>query len=199
MLQVNNNRVAVMAMIFVLAMPCAAGFGQSKEGSKQAGPFDPVEFIKGFRIGMSYDDVQALLPKIAKQDTLAYLPGEEGFLLSVDIPGLATWSAAFKFDTIDLPVRRPEQLVEFGCSAALSTRNESFETIVRRVTTAFGEPVELDRSQDHFQQAGWRVSGGSVLTLEYSTMTGSEAENVNIEFVIRKSSRRNAPDFKAVA
>jgi hypothetical protein len=148
---------------------------------------------------MSYEDVQALLPKTAQQDALAYITGEESFLLGVDIPGQATWSASFKFDTLDMPARRPEQLIEFSCSAGLSTRSESFETIVRKVTAAFGDPMELDRSQERFQQAGWRVSGGSVLTLEYSKVQGAAASNVNIEFVIKKNRRHETPDIKAVA
>jgi hypothetical protein len=147
---------------------------------------------------MSYVEVQKLLPRNAEQDTLAYVPSEEAFLLGVDIPGQATWGASFKFDTLDTPARRPEQLIEFSCSAGLSTKSESFETIVRKVTEAFGEPLEVDRSHDRFQQAGWRVSGGSMLTLEYSTTSGG-VNDVNIEFVIKKNPRRNLPDFKAVA
>jgi hypothetical protein len=119
--------------------------------------------------------------------------------LGVDIPGAATWSASFKFDTLDMPARRPEQLIEISCSLGSTTRGESFEAIVQKVTAAFGEPVQLDRSQERFQQAGWRVSGGSVLTLEYSRIPGVVASNVNIEFVIRKNRRRSTPDSKAVA
>jgi hypothetical protein len=185
-------------LMLAVVMPCSTSFGQNKD-AKSAEQFDPVGFIKSFRIGMSYEDVQALLPKSAQQDALAYITGEEAFLLGVDIPGQATWSASFKFDTLDMPARRPEQLVEFSCSAGVSTRNESFETIVRKVTAAFGDPMELDRSQERFQQAGWRVSGGSVLTLEYSKVTGTAASNVNIEFVIKKNRRHDTPDSKAVA
>jgi hypothetical protein len=187
-----------MTLVLAWVIPCANGLGQNKD-TKRAEPFDPVDFIKSFRIGMSYLEVQAALPKKAEQDTLAYLPTEDAFLLGVDIPGGSTWSASFKFDTLDTPARRPEQLIEFSCSAGLSPRSETFETIVRKVTAAFGEPVELDRSQERFQQAGWRVSGGSVLTLEYSTMQGTAANNVSVEFVIKKSLRRSPPDSKAVA
>lgn len=194
----NKLLAGIVTLSLALVIPCAIGFGQNR-GATPAEPFDPVEFIKGFRIGMSYDEVQALLPKTAEQDTLAYIIGEEAFLLGVDIPGQATWNASFTFDTLDTPARRPEQLIEFSCSAGLSTRSESFETIVRKVTAAFGDPVELDRSQERFQQAGWRVSGGSVLTLEYSRMPGVVASNVNIEFVIKKNRRRNTPDSKAIA
>jgi hypothetical protein len=198
MLQAKKVPASIVTVMLALVIPCAVGFGQNKS-ARHPELFDPVEFIKGFRIGMSYDEVQALLPKTAEQDTMAYLPSEEAFLLGVDIHGEATWSASFKFDTLDMPARRPEQLVEFSCSAGLSTRSESFETIVRKVTAAFGDPVEVDRSRERFQQAGWRVTGGSVLTLEYSTMPGAAASNVNVEFVIKKNRRRGPPESKAVA
>lgn len=198
MLQKNKAVPSAVTLMLAVVMLCSSGFGQSKV-NKTAEPFDPVGFIKSFRIGMSYEEVQALLPKTAQQDALAYITGEEAFLLGVDIPGQATWSASFKFDTLDMPARRPEQLIEFSCSAGSSIRNESFETIVQKVTAAFGDPVELDRSQERFQQAGWRVSGGSVLTLEYSRMPGAVASNVNIEFVIKKNRRRDTADSKAVA
>ena len=198
MQQRNKVLASIVMLILALVIPSTIGFGQNKR-ARPAEPFDPVEFIKGFRIGMSYDEVQALLPKTAEQDALAYITGEEAFLLGVDIPGQATWNASFKFDTLDTPTRRPEQLIEFSCSAGLSTRSESFETIVRKVTATYGDPVEVDRSQERFQQAGWRVSGGSVLTLEYSRMPGAAANNVSIEFAIKKGRRHNTPDSKAIA
>ena len=198
MLQRNKVVPSILMLMLGLVIPSSIGFGQTKD-TRPAEPFDPVEFIKGFRIGMSYEEVQALLPKTAQQDALAYIISEEAFLLGVDIPGAATWSASFKFDTLDMPARRPEQLVEISCSVGTTTRSESFDAIVQKVTAAFGEPVELDRSQERFQQAGWRVSGGSILTLEYSRMPGVVASNVNIEFVIKKNRRRDTPDSKAVA
>ena len=204
MLRLNRVAASMFTLALALVVPSANGLGQNNEarGHKDVKPvesFDPVEFIRNFRIGMSYLEVQAALPKRAEQDTLAYITSEEAFLLGVDLAGGSAWSASFKFDSLDTPARRPEQLIEFSCSAALSTRSESFEAIVRKVTTAFGEPVELDRSRERFQQAGWRVSGGSVLTLEYSTMPGAASDNVNIEFVIKKNPRRNAHESKAVA
>ena len=197
MLQTNKTVAGIIALMLAAAIPCASVVGQVKE-PKRAELFDPVQFIRSVSIGMSYLEVQKLLPRSAEQDTLAYVPSEEAFLLGIDIPGQPTWGASFKFDTLDTPARRPEQLIEFSCSAGLSTKSESFETIVRKVTEAFGEPLEVDRSHDRFQQAGWRVSGGSVLTLEYSTAPGG-VNNVNIEFVIKKNPRRNQPDFKSVA
>jgi hypothetical protein len=198
MLQANKVVASITTLVLALVIPCSNGFGQNKD-ARHTAVFDPVEFIKSFRIGMSYIEVQALLPKNSEQDALAYVPGEEAFLLGVDIKGQATWSASFKFDTLDTPARRPEQLIEFSCSAGLSTQGESFDTIVRKVTAAFGDPVELNRTRERFQQAGWRVSGGSVLTLEYSTMPGSAASNVNVDFVIKKNRLRNQSDPKAVA
>jgi hypothetical protein len=194
----NRILASLVTMMLAVVIPCSTGFGQAKSANP-AELFDPVGFIKGFRIGMSYEEVQSLLPKTAAQDALAYITGEEAFLLGVDIAGQPTWSASFKFDTLDMPARRPEQLIEFTCSAGLSTRSESFEAIVQKVTAAFGDPVELDRSQERFQQAGWRMSGGSVLTLEYSTSTSLAANNVSVEFVIKKNRRSNQPDSKAVA
>ncbi len=70
---------------------------------------------------------------------------------------------------------------------------------MRKVTATFGDPVEVDRSQERFQQAGWRVSGGSVLTLEYSRMPGASTTDVSVEFVIKKNRRSNTPDAKAIA
>lgn len=194
----TKKLLSAVALVLAVVISCSNGLGQNKP-AKSTELFDPVTFIKSFRIGMSYADVQALLPRNAEQDALAYLTGEEAFLLSVDLQGQATWSAYFKFDTLETPARRPEQLIEFSCSAGLSTKDESFETIVRKVTAAFGEPVELNRSRDRFQQAGWRVSGGSVLTLEYSTMPGAATTTVNVDFVIKKNRHRLQPDAKAVA
>lgn len=210
MLQTNRVVASIVILMLAAAIPCANVPGQAKD-AKRVESFDPVEFMKSFRIGMSYAEVQRLLPRHAEQDALAYVPSEEAFLLGVDISGQPTgqptrqptrqptWSASFKFDTMDTPARRPEQLIEFSCSAGLSSRSESFETIVRKVTAAFGDPLEVDGSSEQFRQAGWRVSGGSVLTLEYSTMTGALTNDVNIEFVIKKNPRRALPDPKAVA
>ncbi|MFY9558209.1 MAG: hypothetical protein WAV20_02810 [Blastocatellia bacterium] len=197
---VKSNRVvaSITTLMLVLAIPFGDALGQSKV-AKQIEPFDPVDFIKSFRIGMSYVEVQGALPKTAEQDILAYISSEEAFLLGVDMPGGTTWSASFKFDTLDTPARRPEQLIEFSCIGGLTTRSESFETIVRKVTAAFGEPVEINRSQERFQQAGWRVSGGSLLTLEYSTMPGAGNNNLSIEFVIKKNPRKRPSDSNAVA
>lgn len=157
--------------------------------SGNAGAIDAVDFIKHFKIGMSYSEVQAALPKTVEQDTLNYVTTDEAFVLNVELPGTGDWSASFRFDTLDTPIRRPEHLIEMSCTASLSSRNQSFEGIVDKATAAFGEPVKIDRIGEKIKQAGWRVAG-SVLTLEYSFMPNGIGNNVTIEFIIRKNGRR---------
>lgn len=197
----KSSKLAAVIMGIVcllMAIPSANGQEQSKS-AKRDGAFDPVEFLKRFKPGMSYSEVQAALPKNVEQDALAYITTQEVFLLNVDLPGAGDWSATFKFDTLDEPARRPEQLIELSCSAGLSSRRESFDSIVRKVTDAFGEPINLSQSEDKFRQAGWRVSGGSMLTLEYSVAPNVAGNDVTIEFIIKKYPRRNSADAKAVA
>jgi hypothetical protein len=204
--------VATMLAVWMY-MATAPAFGQPDDGDKKTNPSNPVEkhdangatagsngaidgveFIKHFKIGMSYNEVQAALPKSIEQDTLTYVTTDEAFVLNVELPGSGEWSASFRFDTLDLPIRRPEHLIEMSCTASLSSRSQSFDAIVGRVTAAFGEPVKVDRTAEKIQQAGWRV-GGSVLTLEYAVMPNGIGNNVTIEFTIRKNGRRAAsPD-----
>ena len=141
---------------------------------------------------MSYVEVQAALPRNAEQDALAYVPAKSRFCWA-SICQADDVERLFKFDTLDTPARRPEQLIEFSCSAGISTRSESFDAIVGKVTEAFGEPVEVSRSQDQFQQAGWRVYWRITFDPEYSKMPGAAADTVNIEFVIKKNRRRGLP------
>ncbi|HKP84800.1 MAG TPA: hypothetical protein VJZ26_01810 [Blastocatellia bacterium] len=188
----------IALLIVFLAVPLATTQADDKP-PKRDEAFDAVEFIKRFKVGMSYTEVQAALPKSVEQDILSYITTEEVFLLSVDLPGAGSWNAAFKFDTLDTPMRRPERLIELSCSAGLSSRNESFDKIVRKVTEAFGDPVQVNRSEEKFQQAGWRVSGGSVLTLEYSVVPNGVGNNVSVEFIIKKKPLRNETGAKAIA
>lgn len=195
------NRIirAIIVLLFVVAVMPSANGQDNDKSIKRDEAFDPVKFIKRFNLGMSYTEVQQALPKNVDQDILSYVTSEEVFLLSVDLPTPASWSASFKFDTLDATMRRPEKLIELSCSAGLSNRSESFESIVHKVTEAFGEPVKIDRSADKFQQAGWRVSGGSVLTLEYSVVPNGIGNNVSVEFIIKKNPRRDPAASKAVA
>jgi hypothetical protein len=122
----NKIITAVIALLFaVAALPGANGQDKDKT-SKRDEAFDPVEFIKRFKVGMSYTEVQQALPKNVDQDILSYITTEEVFLLSVDLPTPASWNASFKFDTLDAAMRRPEKLVELSCSAGLSSRSASF-------------------------------------------------------------------------
>jgi hypothetical protein len=208
MRKANCLTAATLAVLMLVAAPPA--FGQPDDGSTKTNPsgsvekrdtnsakaasdgtVDGVEFIKHFKIGMSYREVQAALPKSVEQDTLNYVTTDETFVLNVELPGSGEWSASFRFDTLDTPIRRPEHLIEMSCTASLSSRSQSFDGLVGRVTAAFGEPVKVDRTADKIQQAGWRV-GGSVLTLEYSLMPNGIGNNVTIEFIIRKTGRRAA-------
>ncbi|HKP13736.1 MAG TPA: hypothetical protein VJZ91_16565 [Blastocatellia bacterium] len=196
------------ATLTVWMLVAATAFGQSdgrsKTNSSDSGEkreansvtavsaaIDGVEFIKRFKLGMSYTEVQAALPKNVEQDTLVYVTTDEAFLLNVELPGSGEWSASFRFDTQDVLMRRPEHLIEMSCTASVSSRSQSFENIVERVTAAFGEPLKVERTADKIQQAGWRV-GGSVLTLEYSVMPNGIGNNVTVEFIIRKNKRRAA-------
>jgi len=203
------KRLAATMLAVWLLMTTATAFGQPDDGSPKSNPpnsadkgdargatatvgaIDGVEFIKRFKLGMSYSEVQGALPKSVEQDTLVYVTSDEAFLLNVELPGAGEWSASFRFDTRDTPMRRPEHLIEMSCTASLSSRSQSFDALVGRVTAAFGEPVKIDHTGEKIQQAGWRV-GGSLLTLEYSVMPNGIGNNVTIEFTIRRSGRRAA-------
>ena len=196
------NKLVAIVTVMMIALACAGSVnGQAgNRNTKRDEAFDPIEFLKRFKLGMSYTEVQAILPKDAEQDIISYITTEEVFFLSVDLPTQSNWSAAFKFDTMDTAMRRPERLVELSCSATVSSNSDSFESIVRKVTDAFGEPIQLDRSETEIKQAGWRVSGGSYLTLEYSVVpTGLSGKNVNVDFTIKKNKRRESAKSKSVA
>jgi hypothetical protein len=201
------KRLAAMILAAWVFVATAQAFGQPDDGDRKSTPDnsagtrattgaastkgldDGVEFIKRFKLGMSYSEVQAALPKNVEQDTLIYVTTDEAFLLNIELPEAGGWSASFRFDTLDAPTRRPERLIEMSCTASLSSRSQSFETLVDKVTAAFGEPVKVDRTGERIQQAGWRV-GGSLLTLEYSFLANGIGNNVTIEFTIRRSGRR---------
>jgi hypothetical protein len=202
MRKLSSSLIAIALLMTLAAMPVvnAQVGGKQPEGknTRREASFDAVEFVKRFKIGMSYTEVQEALPKDVEQDILSYIVTDETFMLSVDIPGRGNWNASFKFDTLDTPMRRPERLIEMSCGAALSGRNDSFESIVQKVTVAFGEPIKVELREGKFQQAGWRVEGGSVLMLEYSVEPG-DGQVVSVEFTIRKSKRRDSSPFKADA
>ncbi len=205
MYKMNRLVAAIITMLIVLtSLPgaYAQASAQDPKVKEASGDdnFDPIEFLNRFKLGMSYTEVQNLLPKNFDQDILSYITTDEVFLLNVDIPGRAGWNASFKFDTLDAAMRRPEQLVEVSCGAALSSRSSSFESLVRRVADVFGEPDKMDKSEDQIQQAGWRVSGGSVLTLEYFVVPkGLDGKDVSVDFVVKKNKRAKSSPSKDIA
>ncbi|HVF90920.1 MAG TPA: hypothetical protein VNH22_12705 [Blastocatellia bacterium] len=186
------KRAASVLMVFILALLALpiANAQAIKESAKPEDKFDPIEFIKLFKVGMSYTEVQKALPGGVEQDILSYLSPDDLFMLTVDLPEHPSWSASFKFDTLDSPLRRPEQLVEMSCSATVSSRSQTFESIVNKVTAVFGEPAQLDGSPKEIRLAGWRVLGGSVLTLEYSIVpSGLAGKDVSVDFIIKRNKR----------
>src|SRR5262245_16211802 len=101
MRKLKSGAAASIALLIVFsAIPFAHVRADGKPAKRDEG-FDPVEFIKHFKVGMSYTEVQAALPKSVEQDILSYITTEEVFMLSVDLPGAGNWNASFKFDTTD--------------------------------------------------------------------------------------------------
>ncbi|HXG67089.1 MAG TPA: hypothetical protein VNO70_18440 [Blastocatellia bacterium] len=190
----------VIAVLLFAFMTPPAWSQAAKESQKQDKPFDLIEFINHFQIGMTYSQVQATLPKEAEQEAMSYDMTDEVFVLNVDGPERENWGASFKFDTLDEPLRRPEQLVEIVFSTLLSSRDDSFDELVRKANQIFGKPVEVDNSQERFQKAGWRISGGSILKLEYSVLPdGAIGKDVNVDFILMKGRRRTSSAPASVA
>jgi hypothetical protein len=202
-LMANRRLLAgTAALLFLSTLSPTYARNLTTEDDKVASKakLDPVEFIKRFTIGMTYSELQQALPREVEQDLPSYLLSEEVFMLTVEISGPSGWSATFKFDTQDTAIRRPEQLIEISCSAVVSSRNDPFEAIVRKVAASYGEPLQLDRTQDKFQEAGWRVKGGSVLKLEYSIVPSSLAErDASIDLTVKKNKPRATSRPRAVA
>ena len=188
------------AVLFILMLLTSLTSWPVKASNDEAkaNKFDPIDFIGKVEIGMGYQEVIESLPATVKPDVPCYLVEEQVFLVVVDVEGTTGWSVTFKFDTLDTPIKRPEQLIEIACSAAVSSRRESFDSIVRKVTASYGEPVQLDRTQDRLQHAGWRV-GASVLKLEYSVAPSTRGErDASVDLTVKKSGKRPVSQ-KAVA
>lgn len=200
MVEVKKVTAGTLALLLMLGTALTAHGQAVNKGAKREEGFDPVEFLKRFKVGMSYTEVQKALPRGYEQDILSYIVTEDVFVLGVDVPTASSWSASFRFDTLDTPMRRPEQLIEISCGATLSSRSDTFESIVNKVTAAFGEPVKVDQTPGRMQQAGWRVSGGSLLTLEYSLVPSAlDGKDVSVDFIIKRNRRRDTPMPRAIA
>jgi len=155
---------------------------------------DSISFLKQFRIGMTYDEVQRTLPKTLQQDALAYNTRDNVFLLGVGKSANDDWSAYLIFDSSDLEIKKPQALVEIDCSSTSVVMKESFESVVDRVSGSFGPPTRLDTAE-RTSRAGWQTTGGSLLTLEYTRMPGAAAKTqCVVDFVIKSASRRQSGD-----
>jgi hypothetical protein len=181
---------ALIALSLTLFGPC---YGREKlirttSPEPAPGAIDSVEFLKLFHIGMSYGDVQAILPKGLEQELPTYNLSENLFVLGVGRSASDDWGAYFLFDTNDGALRKPEHLVEIDCSATLGGRFQDFESLVREVSGTYGSPVKLDSSErEQTRTAGWRVPDDSVLTLEYTRLSNaSKPQTCLVDFVIRK-------------
>src|SRR5262245_33719244 len=184
--------VAAICLIQVFAVPVWSR--TDKESSRtDRESLEPLDFVKRFRIGMSYTDVADSIPKNANRDVLSYSVPEDLFIFTVEMPGQGEWTVTFTFDTEDSPIRRPERLVEVRCSAMLSSRKQPFDSLVQTVSTSFGDPVKLERAKSGQRQAGWKMTGGSVLLLEYSVLPGAAISvDAVVDFIVR-SKNLNTP------
>jgi hypothetical protein len=151
---------------------------------------DSIQFLKQFRIGMTYEEVQQSLPRNLQQDALAYSTSDNVFMLGVGKSSGDDWSAYLVFDTSDLEIKKPERLVEIDCSSTLLVHDETFDSVVSRVSGSFGQPINMDRTA-RTSKAGWQTVGGSLLTLEYTPMTGAAPRTrCVVDFVIKSASRK---------
>jgi hypothetical protein len=189
--------VLILALLPMIATSPIAPAREMPLGGGARETLDSIDFIKLFHIGMSYAEVQQTLPKTLEQDTLSYNTAENVFMLSVESRASETWSAYFLFDTGDATMRRPERLIEISCSLTMKGRSEPFESVVEKVSRAFGEPIGLDSSRGPIRQAGWRVSGESLLTVEY-TVVQSEAGGAVVDFLI-KGAKKSKPGSQPIA
>jgi hypothetical protein len=190
-------QLVLVLPIVVTLVPTSFGF-DSKAGAdsvqrdSQREAADSIEFVKLFHIGMSYAEVQQAMPKGVQMDVPSYNVGDHSFMLEAEIKSSDSWSAYFIFDTADTSVRRPVRLVELSCSTTIDGSAETFESVVSQVSGSFGDPEKLDQSQKLVRQAGWRVSGGSTLTVEYSPMPSES--RVLVDFVVKAPKQSKAPD-----
>jgi len=164
---------------------------QNNRGSELA---ESIQFLKQFHLGMTYDEVQQALPKTLQQDALAYSTRDNVFLLGVGKSTNDDWSAYLMFDTSDLEIKKPERLVEIDCSSTIPVMNETFESVVRRVSGSFGPPIKLD-STERTSRAGWQTVGGSLLTLEYTRMTGvAPKTQCVVDFIVKSPTRKQSKE-----
>jgi hypothetical protein len=169
-----------VVIAFLAAVTLAPLSANAEETTREPG--DSIKFLNLFHVGMSYDEVRLALPKDVHIDVPSYNVSDHTFMLAVETSE-DRWSAYFLFDTTETTVRRPERVVEIGCSTTVDGSSQTFESIVNKVSGTFGDPVNLEQSRTMVRDAGWRVSNGSILTLEYSRMPSES--RVLVDFVVK--------------
>src|SRR5215470_8681204 len=143
----QKMRFCAIALCALLLWSGAANtFASQNSGSdnRESDLADSISFLKQFHLGMTYDEVQQALPKTLQQDALAYSTRDNVFMLGVGKSANDDWSAYLMFDTSDLEIKKPERLVEIDCSSTIPLTNETFESVVSRVSGSFGPPIKLD-------------------------------------------------------
>jgi hypothetical protein len=181
----------ICVSLVVMGTPIVQGQQTSPANESHSEVSDSIQFLKRFHLGMTYDEVQQALPKTLQQDALAYSTRDGLFMLEVGKPTGGDWGAYLMFDTSDLEIKKPERLVEIDCSSTLPVTDETFESVVSRVSGSFGQPIKLD-STGRTSRAGWQTTGGSLLTVEYTRMAGAEPKTqCVVDFVIRSASRKS--------
>src|SRR5215467_5480672 len=188
----QKTRFCAIALCALLLWSGAANtFARQMSGpsNRDSDLADSISFLKQFHIGMTYDEVQRALPATLQQDALAYNTRDNVFLLGVGKSANDDWSAYLMFDTSDLEIKKPERLVEIDCSSTIPVMNESFESVVNRVSSSFGPPIKLD-SSERTSRAGWQTVGGSLLTVEYTPMTGAAPKTqCVVDFIVKSPTR----------
>jgi len=187
---------ALVGCVLLIGLP-VMGRQASTANNSGSELTDSIQFLKQFHIGMTYDEVQQALPKTLQQDALAYSTRDNVFLLGVGKSTNDDWSAYLMFDSSELEIKKPEHLVEINCSSTMPVLDETFESVVRRVSGSFGPPVKLD-STERTSRAGWQTTSGVLLTMEYTRMSGAapKAQCV-VDFVIKSASRKQSKETVA--
>jgi hypothetical protein len=169
--------IALVAILLSAAPVC---------GAVGKGSVEPLKLLKRFKIGMSYDEVLDAIPRGATRDVLSYNVSEDVFVFSAEMPGRDRWTISFTFDTEDSPIRRPERLIEVRCSGMLSSSKQPFDTLVRKVSTSLGDPIKMGRATTGQHQAGWAMTGGATLLLEYSVLPSAAISiDAIVDFIVR--------------
>jgi len=184
----------VCLSLSAIGAPIVLGCQTAGSTDRESELSDSILFLTKFHIGMTYEEVRQALPNTLQQDALAYSTVDNVFMLGVGKSTNDDWSAYLVFDTSDLEIKKPERLVELDCSSTLAVTDETFESLVRRVSGSFGEPIKLD-SSDRTSRAGWQTVGGSLLTLQLTRLAGAAPKRqCVVDFVVKSPSRKKSKE-----